>query len=113
MNDNTNSEFAAGSRFSYWAAVVVFIIGFVGWVLIAPLLDIVIGEWVTHPGDAGDAGIGIAILAFLVIPISIILLVASIVLNAFATGLPRWFRVLAIASPIMGLLVGAALFYRA
>ncbi len=112
MGIGTTSGPAGTSRVPDVAAVLVFLLGLVGWLLALPCVALVLREWAIYP-DAGDAAIGLLVLGPLVLLVGLVLLVAAVALSLWARRLPRWFRAITIASPALGCLVGLAILYRA
>ena len=102
------------ARSTVWdtVAVIVFAVGIVGWACISGFLVLVFDEWKRYP-RAGDAAIGIFLLAVGVLFMSMCALAASIILAFLAKRLPKWFLIISILSPALGVLVGLVLFYRA
>ncbi len=112
MKNSTTSGPTGTSWIPDIAAVLAFILGLLGWMLALPLIVLVLREWTIYP-DAGDAAIGLIIFGPLVLLVSCLFLLTSIVLGLRAGRLPKWFRVVTIASPALGCLVGLAIIYRA
>lgn len=103
---------ADGLRLTEIAAVAVFVLGLVGWLLALPSFALILREWKAYP-DPGDAAIGLLIFGPLVLFIAFLLLVASVGFSLRARRLPRAFHALAIASHAAGCLAGLAIIYRA
>lgn len=112
MNNDITSGPTETFRFSDIAAISVFLLELLGWFLALPLIGIVLQEWMTYP-EVGDAAIGILPFGLLVLFTSIIFLMTAIALSPRAKRLSKYFRMVTIASPAVGFLVGIAMIYRA
>jgi len=111
---DANPNFAGAPR---WKAsdiilLVLFSIGTLGWFFAWPLVELIFQEWGRYP-KAGDAAIGIVVVAFGMLTINIALLLPSIFLCLRAKRLPLALRIVALFPSVAGLLVGVALMYRA
>ena len=112
MDDKTTPANEALLGISEIFALLVFILGIIGWIMVLPLLDIVISEWAIYP-DAGDAGVGMLLLVFVMVPLSVVLLAVSIPLSCKAVRLPKLLRIITVISPALGCLAGLLVLYRA
>jgi hypothetical protein len=111
---DANPDFADAPRWKVSDVIllVLFFLGLLGWFYAWPLVDLIFQEWARYP-KAGDAGIGIVIVGFSMLSISIALFLPSIFLCLRARRLPLALRIVALLPPGAGLLVGVALMYRA
>ena len=112
MSNTPEPESNSKPRIADIAAVVLFVLGIIGWLAALDSIALVFREWAIYP-DAGDAAIGLIIFGPIVLLVSFVLLLASIGAICHAKRLPRWFRVTAVVSPALGCLVGLAIIHRA